>query len=209
MPRPADTIVTRWHTRPAPAKEAGRAFFRIPTRLPAAPRRGPHHALYNSVDPNVGMLPRWSVRAFQKIRISVLLAASAAACTGRPDPATVRIDARPLSREAARTESLAAVESGHGAIAVRRTLRVSDPCRRVAAGVVRTGGQLTLRVVAEPDGRRCRAAEAYVAYTARIEALPPGRYDLRVVHADRGGRGRRGILPEHPVLVMERSVEVP
>lgn len=46
---------------------------------------------------------------FQKIRISILLAASAAAaCTERADPATVRIEARPLSREAAWRESLAA-----------------------------------------------------------------------------------------------------
>lgn len=147
--------------------------------------------------------------AFQKIRISLLLAAAAAACTGRADPATVRIDARPLSREAARGESLAAVESGEGAVEVRRTIRVSDPCRTLAAGLERAGESLTLRVEARPDGRACRAAEAYVAYTARIEELPPGRYDLRVVHAQHAGPGRPEILPEHPVVVMESSVEVP
>ena len=144
---------------------------------------------------------------FRKMRICVLLAA--AACTGRADSATVRIEGRPLSREAARGESLAAVESADGAIAVRRTMRVSDPCRTLAAGVERAGGRLTLRVEARPDGRRCGAAEAYLAYTARIEPLPPGRYDLRVVHAQRGGSGRPGARAEPSVLVMERSVEVP
>jgi hypothetical protein len=121
----------------------------------------------------------------------------------------VRIDARPLSREAARGESMAAVESGDGAIAVRRTMRVSDPCRTLAAGLERAGESLTLRVEARPDGRACRTAEAYVAYTARIEELPPGRYDLRVVHAQHAGPGRPEILPEPPVVVMESSVEVP
>lgn len=147
--------------------------------------------------------------AFQKIRISLLLVPAAAACTGRADPPTVRLEAHALSREAARGESLAAVESGEGAVEVRRTMRVSDPCRTLAAGLERAGESLTLRVEARPDGRACRAAEAYVAYTARIEELPPGRYDLRVVHAQHAGPGRPEILPEHPVLVMESSVEVP
>jgi hypothetical protein len=141
------------------------------------------------------------VSAFPIVRICLLLALPAA-CSGRADSASVRIESRPLSREAARGESLAAVESGHGAIAVRRTMRAPDPCRRLRADLSDAGERLTLRVVAEPDGRACRAAEAYFAYTARIEALPPGRYDLRVVHAQRGA-------PEPPVLVMERSVEVP
>ena len=145
---------------------------------------------------------------FRKIGSCALLAAAAAGCTGRRDPATVQIEARALSREAARGESLAAVESGDGAIAVRRTIRTSDACRRLSAGLAGTGARLTLRVVAEPDGRRCRQAEAYFAYTARIEALPPGRYDLRVVHAQRGGRGRASRPAERPVVVMEHAVEV-
>jgi hypothetical protein len=68
----------------------------------------------------------------------------------------------------------------------------------VAAGVERAGGRLTLRVEARPDGRACRATEAYLAYTTRIEEPPPGRYDLRVVHAQRGGRST--LLPEHPMV---------
>jgi hypothetical protein len=130
----------------------------------------------------------------------------AAGCGPRADDATVDIEARPIPRESAAAESLAAVVSGHHAIEVRRILAASDPCRTLSAGLVHTGGELTLRVVAEPDGRECPKAETYYAYTARIEDLPPGRYDLRVVHARSGGPE---VALDHPVVVMERSVEVP
>jgi hypothetical protein len=148
------------------------------------------------------------VGASPKIR-TCLVAAAAAACAGPTDSATVRIEARPLSREAARGESLAAVESGEGVIAVRQTMHVSDPCRMVAAGLARAGERLTLKVVARSDGRACRAAEAYLVYTAHIEELPPGRYELRVLHSDSGGSSHPGVLPEPDVVVMEQSVEVP
>lgn len=132
----------------------------------------------------------------------------AAACAGRPDAAaTVEIEARPLSREAALGDSPAAVEGEEGAIEVRRTMRLADACRTLSAALRHAPGTLTLRVVAVPDGRACPAAESYLAYTARIEELPPGRYELRVEHAE-AGRGAAVPGPA-PVLVEERAVQVP
>ncbi|HEX2204172.1 MAG TPA: hypothetical protein VHG91_12770 [Longimicrobium sp.] len=144
------------------------------------------------------------MRAPFAIPVCLLLAA----CTGREAPARVTLEARPLSREAARGESVAAVESGRSTVAVRRTIALTAPCRVLAAGVARAGGELTLLVVAEPDGRACPRREVYLAYTARIDRLPPGRYDLRVVHVERGGRGGAAPGAGDAVLVMERSVEV-
>lgn len=146
------------------------------------------------------------MRALSPVLASLVLAA--AACSRGADAAIVEIEARPLSREAARGESLAAVESGHHTIAVRRMMRVPDPCRTLSAGLVHTGGLLTMRVVAEPDGRTCAPAETYMAYTARIRELPPGRYHLRVVHAHGRRRGPE-VAVDQGVVVMERGVDVP
>lgn len=144
------------------------------------------------------------MRARSPILAGLLLAA---ACSHGADAAIVELDSRPLSRLDARAESLAEVVGGHHTIVVRRMMRVSDPCRTLSADLVHRGGQLTMRVVAEPDGRSCAPADAYMAYTARIRGLPPGRYDLRVVHAHGPGQGRRVAL-ERVILVMERGVVV-
>ncbi len=146
------------------------------------------------------------MRIFPTIPIGLALA-GLGACGGGDTP-TVAIDARPISREVARGESVAAVESGHHTIEVRRTIRIPDPCRTLAGDLVEVAGALTLRIVAVPDGRSCPPGESYLAYTARIEGLPPGRYELRVVHAPLRTRGRAEVALEHPVLVMESSVQV-
>ncbi len=140
--------------------------------------------------------------------LPALAAAVAGACGGRADAASVAIDARPISRAVAVGQSTAGLESDDGGIEVRRILTASDPCRTLSAGLERARGLLTLRVVAVPDGRECPSAEAYFLYTARISDLAPGRYDLRVVH-DTAGAPAAAVAPEHPVVVMEGSVEVP
>jgi hypothetical protein len=142
------------------------------------------------------------------IVVIALASAVAWSCARRVEAATVEIEARPISREAARGESVAAVESGRHAIQVRRTIRVPDPCRTLSGDLREAGGELTLQVVAAPDGRECVEAESYLAYTARIEGRAPGRYELRVVHAPLRAPGRARAPLEQPVLVMENTVQV-
>ena len=140
-----------------------------------------------------------------------LLAGSMAACAACSDgggPAPVEIEARPVTREAVRTGSLSSVESGGHAIRVRQTIRVPDACRTLDGDLLRTGNDLTLRVHAAPDGRACPPSEAYLAYRAHVRGVPAGRYSLRVVHASGTHREGSRVVLEHPVVVLERSVEV-
>jgi hypothetical protein len=138
---------------------------------------------------------------------AALVPAAAASCARQVDAATLRIEARPISREAARVEALAAVESGPHAIQVRNAIRVPDRCRAVSGDLVEEDGALTLRVEAAPTRPACPEAEAYLAYTARIEGLPRGRYELRVVHAAPAPPGGAAAA-EDPLLVLEHAVEV-
>lgn len=147
------------------------------------------------------------MRPFLTLPLCLAAAAATSACGG--DPARVEIAARPVSREAVRTESLSSVESARRTILVRQTIRVPDACRALAGDLLHTGGTLTLRVHAEPDGRTCRREEAYMAYSAHIRGLPPGRYELRVVHAPAERRAPRQVVLKHPVVVLERAVQVP
>jgi hypothetical protein len=139
--------------------------------------------------------------------ISGLLAG--VACDGGAHSADVVIEATPVAPERARGESFAALESGHHEIRVRRTMAVPDACRTLSGDLVRTGNLLTLRVIAHPGaGEPCERAESYLAYTATILGLRPGRYDLRVVHANASDRRAPEVVLEHPIVVLERSVQV-
>lgn len=139
--------------------------------------------------------------------ISGLLAG--VACDGGAHSPDVVIEATAIAPELARGESLAAVESGHHEIRVRRTMAVPDGCRTLSGDVVRTGNTLTLRVIAHPAaGEPCEPAESYLAYTATLQSLRPGRYDLRVVHAYASDRRAPEVVMEHPIVVLERSVQV-
>jgi hypothetical protein len=130
-------------------------------------------------------------------------------CGGEGDPAAVAIEASPLEPERARGESVAALESGHHEIRVRRTIAVPDRCRTLSGDLARTGSNLTLRVIARPtEEGRCARVESYLAYTATIEGLAPGQYNLRVIHAYASERRPTEVVLEHPVVVLERSVQV-
>ena len=140
-----------------------------------------------------------------------LLAGAVAACAACGDgggPAVVEIEAQPVTREAVQAGSLSSVESGGRAIRVRQIIRVPDPCRTLAADLLRTGNDLTLRVHATPEGQACPRSEAYLAYHAQIRQVPAGRYSLRVVHASDTHREGSRVVLEHPVVVLERSVDV-
>jgi hypothetical protein len=141
--------------------------------------------------------------------LAILPLVAGPGCTAGSEAGTVvQVEATALTREAARSESVAMVRSGRNGIQVRRTIRLPDDCRQLSGDLVNTGGTLTLRIRATPDGRRCRRSESYLAYTARIEGLPTGRYYLRVIHAALGDAGS-GPGPEERVLVMEEAVYVP
>jgi hypothetical protein len=150
-----------------------------------------------------------TARTILKPSTALWLIAAAAACGGGEGPLSVQIEARPVSRELVRAESLTSVESASHTIRVRQTIRVPDGCRALRGDLLHAGGQLTLRVHASPDGRPCRPEESYLAYRASIRGLAPGRYDLRVVHAPAARRRLPQVVLEHPVVVMERAVEVP
>lgn len=134
---------------------------------------------------------------------------AAAGCAGPEGRETIEIEARPLTAEEARGQSIAAVESGHHEIRVRRTIAVPDACRTLAGAVVRTGSELSLRVTARPDDRpRCVPAPSYLTYTATIQGLRAGRYNLRVIHTYTSERRASEVVLEHPIVVLERSVQV-
>lgn len=137
-----------------------------------------------------------------------LLVGALAACTGAGDTARITIEAHPLSSDEARAESTAALESGHHRITVRRLIPVPDRCRTLVGDLVQSAGRLTLRVLAHPTGEPCPRDQAYLAYTAVIDGLRPGRYDLRVVHGYSEERIPSRVVLEHPILVLERSVDV-
>lgn len=137
------------------------------------------------------------------------LCLAAAACGGGASSARVEIESRLVPREAVRAESLMSVRSASHTILVRQTIRVPDPCHELEGDLLHNGGQLTLRMQPRPDGRPCTPGEAYLAYSARIRDLAPGRYDLRVVHVPVERRTRSEVVLEHPVVVLERAVEVP
>lgn len=139
--------------------------------------------------------------------LPVFLIAAAAACAN--GPAEVEITAEPIAREAVRSGSMATVRSGHHAIRVRHTIRVPDACHELQGDLLHTGGELTLRLHPEPNGRECAPEETYLAYEAHIRELNPGRYSLRVVHAPSDRRNGSEVVLDHPVAVIERAVNVP
>lgn len=95
----------------------------------------------------------------------------------------------------------AGIKSAHHEITVRRTMRTPSWCRHLDATGVRSGNELTLRVMATKVEEECPPGEGLWGYLAVIKDLPSGRYDLRVVHTyATPGRSAETVL-RHPVLV--------
>jgi hypothetical protein len=124
-----------------------------------------------------------------------------AGCAGWGEMETVSVEVRPLPPESARDESIALLESGGRTIRVRRAFVVPDACRRLVGEVARAGDRLSLRISALPGEGACPAAESYLAYTAVIEGVTPGQYNLRVIHGYPRERRRSELVLEHPVRV--------
>lgn len=144
-----------------------------------------------------------------RVLSSLILLLLGAACAQWEEEPTIVIEATPLAPEAARAESVAALESGHDGIRVRRMISLPDACQSLTADLTRIERDLMLWVTTVPVREGCAPEEAYVAYTAQIEGLRPGRYNLRVIHARDGRwRGTEAVL-EHPVVVLERAVHLP
>jgi hypothetical protein len=146
----------------------------------------------------------WMIRCASRVS---LLCAVVGCMPG--EQVRVELETRPLAAAEARSRSTAALESGDDEIRVRRTIAVPDGCRTISAAVARAGSRLSLRIIAHPDHARprCPPEDTYVSYTATIRGLRPGRYDLRVVHTYTSG-GRAEVVLEHPIVVLERSVQV-
>lgn len=149
----------------------------------------------------------------RKIRCASALSLVCASlgCGGPGEPVRVELETRWLAPEQARSRSTASVESGHHEIRVRRTIAVPDSCRTLSGAVARAGSHLSLRIVARPDrddDRPCPPDEAYVAYTATLRGLRPGRYNLRVIHTYTSDAREAEVVLEHPIVVLERAVQV-
>lgn len=144
-----------------------------------------------------------------RIARCALIVSLLAGCAGEDGVERVEVEAHPLTEDEARGHSTAAVESGHHRIRVRRTIAVPDTCRTLSGAVVRTGSTLSLRIVADRSpGVHCAPADSYLGYTATIEGLRAGRYNLRVIHTYTSGRRAAELVLEHPIVVLERSVQV-
>jgi hypothetical protein len=153
--------------------------------------------------------PDGTVR-MQRIRHLFTISAVSAmvACDAADRAPTVAIEWFPIAADRARGESFAALESGHHEIRVRRMITVPE-CHTLSGNIVRTGNLVVLRVIArEADTSPCRPVASYLVYTATIRELNPGRYDLRVIHAHGSERRPREVVLEHPIVVLERSVQV-
>ncbi len=117
-------------------------------------------------------MPGWSA----KMTISLLLAA--AACSSPTEPG-LTVSFRPTDANTPETASAAAVSGG---IRVTGMIRIPDPCYAGAATSARSGNAVTLTLSATKKmSGACPAVVSALSYEVQI-SLPPGRYDLRIVH---------------------------
>lgn len=120
------------------------------------------------------------------------------------EPPVVSVEAKPVSAELRDQGPTLAIESGERLIRVSRVYRAPDQCRNLSGDVARVGGDLTLRVLAHPVGVvDCPRDEQLLFYTATIQGLRPGRYNLRVLHQAPDQRPASRLVLEHPVVVMK------
>lgn len=133
------------------------------------------------------------------LRLGLLLAVLVPACTTVEEDASLTLEVLPALLGSSNTHA-PTVESGHRLIRVRRTLSLPADCREIDGAIARAAGEVTLRIVPLSDQGECAGAEVSVPYTATIDGLRPGRYNLRVVHTRTGGPV--DVVLEHPVVVV-------
>lgn len=91
------------------------------------------------------------------------------------------------------------IQSGSHLIRVRHTLNLPADCRTIDGAIATAAGQLTLRIGPRRSQGTCGEEEVAIPYTATIDGLRPGRYNLRVVHSRPGAAAL--VVLEHPVVV--------
>lgn len=132
-------------------------------------------------------------------RLSAILILGVAACAPWDEETEVTLSARPAPASA--TAPSATVESGQEFVRVHGVIAVPDRCRELTADVTRNEGDVGLWVLYGPAEEACAPGEFNLAYTAEIEGLSPGRYELRVIHGRSGvWRGTEPVLV-HPIVV--------
>lgn len=91
------------------------------------------------------------------------------------------------------------IQSGNHLVRVRHTLNLPADCKAIDGAIAAAAGQLTLRIGPKRSQEACGEQVIAIPYTATIDGLRPGRYNLRVVHSRRGAPAR--VVIEHPVVV--------
>lgn len=133
------------------------------------------------------------------LRLPAILLLVLAACEPWDGDPTVTLDTHPAP--AGVSPPSAAVESGEEPLRVRGVIALPDRCRALTADLTRHESDLRLWITHEPVQEECPPGEVRLAYTAEIQGLRPGRYNLRVVHGRSGvWRGTEPVLV-HPVVV--------
>lgn len=124
---------------------------------------------------------------------------SLGACTAQSPE--VEFAETPITSAEVGAWSAVTVRSAHREISVRRTITTSSWCRDLEADVVQAGSDVVLRVSATATEEECPPGEGLWGYLAEIRGLPPGRYNLRVVHNFADRRRPSEVVLNQPVAV--------
>lgn len=122
------------------------------------------------------------------------------ACAEPLDEMSLDFTAEPLDAAEVREWSVAKAEGGFHRITVRRTLPEPDTCQSVKGDLATSGGDIMLRVTSQST-RECPPSAALYGYTAIIEGVPAGRYNLKVIHLRAGESGRGEVVMRQPIHV--------
>ena len=98
------------------------------------------------------------------------------------------------------------VRVSSGRIDLAGIIGTGSPCQDLRAESDRDGARLTLTVVARSQNVPCIAILGSYAYTAALDDLAPGAYQLVVEHAWEDHGGVRWRAPE---IVLDQAVAVP
>ena len=133
-------------------------------------------------------------------RATYLLGGALLGCSDPMDSVSLDFRATPLESDQRTEWSVARLESGHHRVTLRRAVEVASNCDDLDADLLRTAGNLMLRVreSAEPSGPTARTP---CGYTAVIDEIPSGRYSLRVVHTGFGGASGAREVMNQPLVI--------
>lgn len=132
-------------------------------------------------------------------RFPVILVVTLAACDRPGGDPTVTLDANPAP--ATGSAPSAGVEVGPEGVRVSGVMALPDRCQGLTADVSRDERTVRLWIMRDPVQETCPPGATNVAYTAEIDGLEPGRYNLQVVHGRPGKwRGTEPVLV-HPIVI--------